>query len=86
ALEWYWCRQFGGFFEYFRIGILGIAACVLVFLIHAFPVMAAFRVTMPELFRNTLYFAFLKPAELLLILFVHIAPMVITYADLQRLP
>ena len=28
AIEWYWCRQFGGIFDYIKIGILMIALSV----------------------------------------------------------
>ena len=40
----------------------------------------------PQLIRNSIYFAFKNPLHLIVILFAHIVPMAITYMDLQRLP
>ena len=84
--EWYWCRQFGGIFSYFAIGILVIAVIVLTVLIHLFPTMAALKATIPQLIRNSIYFAFGNPLHLIVILFAHVVPMAVTYMDLQRLP
>lgn len=44
-MEWYWCRQFGGVFEYFKVGIAVIVVCVLIILIYLFLTMAAFKAT-----------------------------------------
>ena len=84
--EWYWCRQFGGIFSYFGFGILVIAVIVLTVLIHLFPTMAALKATIPQLIKNSIYFAFKNPLHLIVILFAHSVPMAITYVDLQRLP
>ena len=86
AMEWYWCRQFGGVFEYFKVGIMVIAVCVLIVLIYLFPTMAAFKASIKQLIGNSIYFAFKKPLNLIVIVFVHIVPMALTYMDLQRLP
>ena len=86
AMEWYWCRQFGGVFEYFKVGIMVIAVCVLIVLIYLFPTMAAFKASIKQLIGNSIYFAFKKPLNLIVIVFVHIVPMALTYLDLQRLP
>lgn len=84
--EWYWCRQFGGVFEYFQIGIIMIAAFVLIILIYIFPTMAAFEAPIKQLIGNSIYFALKKPLHIVVILFVHVVPMALTYMDLQRLP
>lgn len=86
GMEWYWCRQFGGIFDYFKIGVLVIAVIVMTILIHLFPTMAALKATIPQLVRNSIYFAFKNPIHLIVILFIHIVPMAMTYMDLQRLP
>ena len=74
AMEWYWCRQFGGVFEYFKVGIMVIAVCVLIVLIYLFPTMAAFKASIKQLIGNSIYFAFKKPLNLIVIVFVHIVP------------
>ena len=86
GLEWYWCRQFGGAFRAFQIGILVIGVLVLIVLIYIFPTMAAFEATLPQLVKNCIYFAFTRPHYLLVILFVHIVPLAMTYLFLQLLP
>ena len=86
ALDWYWCRQFGGFFDYIKIGILMIGAVIAVTLMYLFPTMAAFKATIPQLIGNSIYFMFKKPINLVMIVFVHVVPMALTYMDLQRLP
>lgn len=86
GMEWYWCRQFGGVFAYFAIGVMVIAVLVLTVLIHLFPTMAALEATIPQLIRNSIYFAFKNPLHLIIILFIHIVPMALTYRNLQMLP
>ena len=51
-----------------------------------FPVMAAFEDTLPGLIRNSLFFASKNPLRALLVVFINVFPMVLTYMDLQRLP
>ncbi len=86
ALEWYWCGQIGGFLLTFRYGLVAIAACALVLVLYLFPTMAAFRGTIPQLLKDSLYFAFKKPLNLIVILFFNIFPMVLTYSDSQMMP
>ena len=86
ALEWYWCGQFGGLFLIFRLGLIVIAASVVFVAIYIFPTMAAFEASIRDLIRDSIFFAFKKPLNLLVILFFHIFPMYLTYSDLQSLP
>lgn len=86
AIEWYWCRQFGGIFDYIKIGILMIGVVIVVTLMYLFPTMAAFKATIPQLIGNSIYFMFKRPINLIMIVFVHVVPMALTYMDLQRLP
>ena len=86
ALEWYWCGQFGGLFLIFRLGLIVIAASVFFVAIYIFPTMAAFEASIRDLIRDSIFFAFKKPLNLLVILFFHIFPMYLTYSDLQSLP
>ena len=63
-----------------------MASAVVILTLYLFPVMAAFRGTLPELLRHSLYFAFHKPLNLLTIVFFHVFPLLLTYSDLQNLP
>ena len=86
GLEIYWCGQFGGIFLAFRLGLVMLASAVVLLTLYLFPVMSAFRGTVPELLRHSLYFAFHKPVNLLVIVFFHVFPLFLTYSDLSNLP
>ena len=86
ALEWYWCGQFGGAFLQWRFGLVMIAAAVILLAIYLFPTMAAFEASIPDLLRFSLYFALKKPLYLIVILFFHLFPPLLTYSDLGTLP
>ena len=86
ALEIYWCGQFGGVFPIFRLGLVMIMSAVLILSLYLFPVLSAFRGTVPALLRHSLYFAFHKPLNLLVIVFFHVFPLFLTYSDLANLP
>ena len=86
GLEIYWCGQFGGAFEFFRLGLVTIAAGVVMLAVYLYPTMAAFSDTLPALLRHSLYFALHRPLNFVVILFFHIFPMVLTYSDLGNLP
>ena len=63
-----------------------IGAVIAVTLMYLFPTMAAFTATISQLIGNSIYFMFKKPINLVMIVFVHVVPMALTYMDLQRLP
>ncbi|MBQ9493112.1 MAG: DUF624 domain-containing protein [Oscillibacter sp.] len=86
GLEIYWCGQFGGVFQAFRLGLVMLGSAAVILTLYLFPVMAAFRGAVPELLRHSLYFAFHKPLYLLVIVFFHLFPPVLTYSDLTNLP
>ena len=85
-LELFWCSQFPAPVSYFRYGLMALLLAEFVIAAYLFPVMAAFRGTLPELLQDCIYFAFQRPAALLQILFLHIFPILITYLDSYRLP
>ena len=85
-LEWFWCGQFGGIFEMFRIGLAAIAGSALIAGLYMFPTMAAFKAGLKELLKDSIFFAFRKPLYLIVILFFSIFPMVLTFMDFQMLP
>ena len=86
ALEIYWCGQFGGVFQMFRLGLVMILSAVVILALYLFPVMAAFQGDIPTLLKHSLYFAFHRPLHLLTIAFFHIFPLFLTYSDLTNLP
>lgn len=86
ALDVFWCRQFGGVFQYFIYLIFALGVIALVLTIYLFPTMAAFRDTIPNLLRNAWYFALRKPLKLIVILFFNVFPLYLTYTDAQMMP
>ena len=86
ALEIYWCGQFGGVFQIFRLGLVMILSAVVILALYLFPVMAAFQGDIPTLLKHSLYFAFHRPLHLLTIVFFHVFPLFLTYSDLTNLP
>lgn len=86
ALEWYWCGQIGGFLLMFRYGLAALGVCALVLGLYMFPTMAAFQGTIPQLIKDSIYFAFKKPLNLIVIVFFNVFPMVLTYSDPQTMP
>lgn len=86
GLEWYWCGQFGGVFLTLRLGLVMIGACVAIVGLYLFPTMAAFQASIPDLIKDSIYFAFKKPLHLIVILFFNLFPMYLTLSDLQMLP
>lgn len=85
-LEWFWCGQFGGVFLQFRIGFVAIGAAALVLGLYIFPVMAAFKASIVELIKDSIYFVFRKVLYLPVILFFSVFPMILTYTDAKMFP
>ena len=86
ALELYWCRQFTGMPSLFIFGLYAMMVAVVVLCIYLFPVIAAFNGNLKAHIKESLYFAFSRPLDLILIVAAHVVPMVATYMDLKRLP
>ncbi len=85
-LEWFWCGQFGGVFLLFRNGLAAIALAAFIIGLYMFPTMAAFRASLKELIKDSVFFAFRKPLYLIVVLFFSVFPMVLTFSDIQLLP
>ncbi len=85
-LELFWCGQFEGPVALFRYGILALLLAEIVTAAYLFPTMAAFRGTLRELLRDSVYFAVGHPLRLVLVLLAHTVPAALTYFDAQRLP
>ena len=80
------CRHAGGFIGSLRYGVYALGLLLFIVLIYLFPTMAAFSDTLPNLIRNSIYWAFRKPFKLLVNLFFHFFPMFLTYTDRLYLP
>ncbi len=85
-LEWFWCGQFGGIFQLFRIGLAAIACTALIIGLYMFPTMAAFRASLTELIKDSIFFAFRKPLYLIVVIVVSVVPIVYTFINIQMLP
>ena len=85
-LEIFWCGQFTGVVWIFRYGLYAIALAVAVLAVYIFPVMGAFKCTLPQLLKNSVGFAFRQPATILVMLFLHIIPMAWTFFTNAYMP
>jgi len=80
------CKAHGGVMNAFLYANYALGAVVLIIMFMMFPVTAAFADSIKGLIRNSVYFAAKNPVRTILILILNIAPIVLTYMDLQRLP
>ena len=80
------CQQAGGFIGSIRYGVYALGIILFIILVYLFPTMAAFSDTLPNLIRNSIYWAIRKPFKLLVSLFFHFFPMFLTYTDRHFLP
>lgn len=80
------CHQAGGFIGSLRYGVYALGLILFIILIYLFPTMAAFSDTLPNLVRNSIYWALRKPFKLLVNLFFHFFPMFLTFSDRGYLP
>lgn len=85
-LEIFWCKQFTGFVSFFRYGLYAIALALTVLAVYIFPVMGAFKCTMPQLLKTSIGFAFRQPAVMLAMLFLNVVPMVWTFFTNAYMP
>lgn len=85
-LEIFWCGQFTGIVSLFRYGLYAIALAAAVLAVYIFPVMGAFKCTLPQLLRNSVGFAFRRPAVMLMMLFLNIVPMAWTFLTNAYMP
>ena len=86
SLEIFWCGQFESAVSLFRYGLYAVALAAAVLAVYLFPVMAAFRCSLPQLLRNSVCFAFRQPAAAAAIVFLHAAPMAWTFFTNAYLP
>lgn len=79
-------NQAGGPVHLLRIPLLAILIVELSLLIWLFPVMVCFADSLPNLVRNSLYFAFRKVWKLPILLFFHLFSLYLSYTDVQYQP
>lgn len=85
-LEIFWCGQFSGPIAVFRYGLYAIGLVLAVLAVYLFPVIAAFRGTLPQLLKNCIGFAFSKPVVIPGLLFLNVVPMAWTFFTNAYLP
>ncbi len=86
GLELFWCSQFTAPVRWFGYGLLALLVIELVVGIYIFPTLVAFKASLKELAMDSIYFAIRRPHYLVLILFVHLFPLALTYIYYQFLP
>jgi uncharacterized membrane protein YesL len=79
-------NQAGGPVHLLRIPLLAILIVELSLLIWLYPVMVCFADSLPNLVRNSLYFAFRKVWKLPILLFFHLFSLYLSYTDVQYQP
>ncbi len=80
------CAGMGGVFTWFRYAIYVLGFAGLVLTVHIFPVMAAFDDTLPHLARNAVFFAAKNPLRMMILIFVNVFPLLVTYLDAKMQP
>ena len=80
------CMAKGGILTYFRYAIYCLGFAALMITVHLFPVMAAFRDTLPGLVRNALFFIGKNPLRAIALAFLHVFPLVVTWLDIRYQP
>ena len=71
---------------FFRYAVYAVSVVLLIGAVFLFPTMVAFSNRLTVLLRSAYYFAFKKPLRLIVLLFFHVVPLVVTYTDIQMLP
>ena len=79
-------NQAGGAMYMLRIPVLALLIVEASLLVWLFPVMACFADTLPNLVRNSVYFAFRKIWKLPILLFFHLFSLYLSYTDVQYQP
>lgn len=85
-LEIFWCGQIGGWAVLFQYALLGIGLAALSVGCYLFPVIAAFRGTLPQLVRNSFYFVMKRPPVAIIVVVLYIVPMYWTWLNTAALP
>lgn len=80
------CTQMGGIMHILVYALYLLAIMFTVIAAYMFPVMASFEGRLRDCIRNSIFFAGTSPLRTLGVLFVNIAPFVVTYLYVQLLP
>lgn len=85
-LELFWCSQFGEGGILLSYALLAIALVVLVIGCYLFPVIAAFRGTLPMLIQNSFYFVMKRPLAAVIVVILYVFPLRWTWLNTAALP
>ncbi len=85
-LELFWCGQFQNPIALFKYGLMALILIEIIIACYLFPIMAVFHGNLKNLISYCVYFSIRRPLSLIIILFTHIAPVLLTFWDAQRLP
>ena len=80
------CSDAGGVLLYFKYALYALAAILIMLIAYLFPVMAAFSDTISGLLRNTVFFIARNPLKMLVIVFLDMFPLAVTYLDEKYRP
>ena len=80
------CLQADSPVSMIRYAIYAAGLIVLMIVIFIFPVMAAFKNTLPIIIRSAAYFGIKNPGRLIVLLFFQVFPLYLTYSDPQMMP
>ena len=86
VLDVRFCNYAGGVFTYFKYLLYVIIAASVVLTAYTLPVISAFADTLPHLMRNAVFFIARNPFKMILVVFLDIFPLVVTYVDTRMQP
>lgn len=85
-LDLFWSSQIGGFMLYLNIPIAVNMTLVLIILLYLFPVIAAYKNTLRNLFKDAIYYMMSKPAIAMVIVCCNIIPPALPVLDQVNQP
>lgn len=85
-LELFWCSQFGEAATLLSYALLAIALVALIIGCYLFPVIAAFRGTLPQLVQNSFYFVMKRPLAAVAVVALNVLPIGWTWLNTAAMP
>lgn len=75
------CAQWNGWIKNMSAGVIAVMIAAVVIMVYMFPVVAMFSGKLTELIKLSVSVAIAHPLQLILILFLNVAPVVLLYID-----
>lgn len=75
------CTQAGGWLRYLSAGVIAVLIMAVVVAVYLFPALAVFSGKLVTKIKLSICAAMSHPLKMLLVLFLHVAPFVVVYAD-----